>query len=165
MINSQKGVALITTLILCLICLSLIAGIIIMINTGTNISGIKGRYTFSLEAAKGGIEDFIQDIPFDHKGIANDTDYKCKIQQDTTNWSVTCANHCSGINCTSHSTPKDIIDFYDWYNIYGNYTVYCKIVDAKGTADGDWYYTIEAVAKSNNTPETAWYTIIYRRED
>jgi len=162
--DSEKGIALATTLIISLICLALIAGIIQMINIGTRISGIKGRYTSALEAAKGGIEEFLQDIPFEHKGTVNDSDYKCKLQQDTNNWAVTCKNYCSGTNCTSHESPKDIINFADWAQSYGNYTAYCKIVDAKGTSDGTWFYTIEVVAKNNNTPETAWYTILYKRE-
>ncbi len=162
-VKNEKGIALATTLILALVCLALIAGIMILLNTGTKMSGIKGRYTSSLEAAKGGIEDFLQSIPFDHKGLSTDSDYKCKLQQDTSNWSITCKNHCSGANCTSHSSPKDIINFPDWSNAYGNYTVYCKIVDAKGTSEGDWFYTIEAVATGNNSPEIAWITVVYKR--
>lgn len=162
-LNCEKGIALATTLILALVCLMLIAGVMTMIRMGTKISGIKGRYTTSLETAKGGIEDFLQNIPFSHKGIVGDADYKCKLQQDTNNWSTTCANYRSVEECKSHKNPSDIINLADWSNTYGNYTVYCKIVDAKGTADGDWFYTIEAVAKGNNTPELAWYTIVYKR--
>ena len=162
-IHSEKGIALVTTLILALVCLALIAGVMILLNVGTKLSGIKGRYTSSVEAAKGGIEDFLQNIPFNHKGLASDTDYKCKLQQDTSNWSTICTNHCTGTNCSSHSSPSDVINFSDWSNTYGNYTVYCKIVDTKGTSGGDWFYTIEAVAKGNNTPESAWYTIVYKR--
>ena len=162
-IRSEKGIALITTLILALVCLALIAGVMVLLNVGTRLSGIKSRYTSSVEAAKGGIEDFLQNIPFNHKGLASDTDYKCKLQQDTSNWSTICTNYCTGTNCTSHYSPQDIINFSDWSNTYGNYTVYCKIVDAKGASGGDWFYTIETVAKGNNTPELAWYAIIYKR--
>jgi Tfp pilus assembly protein PilX len=164
-IYDEKGIALATTLILALVCLTLIAGVVTMLNIGTRISGIKARYTSSLEAAKGGIEDFLQTIPFSHKGLPTDTDYKCKLQQDTSNWNVTCLHHCSDAYCTSHSSPRDIIDFSDWSNVYGNYTVYCKIVDAKGTSEGDWFYTIEAVAIGNNTSEIAWFTVVYKRSD
>ncbi len=162
-LNVERGIALITSLILSLICLSLIAGLMMLVTVGTKISGIKIRYTSALEAAKGGIEDFLQDIPFDHKGTLTDTDYKCKLQQDTGNWDTVCANYCSGSACTSHSSPADIISSCDWSNTYGNYTVYCKIIDTKGTSTGDWFYTIEIVARNNTTLESAWYTIVYKR--
>ncbi len=158
----EKGTALITTLVLSVICLALIGGVISLMTTGIRILGIKARYTSALEAAKGGLEDFIQSIPFNHKGTAADTDYRCKIQQDTSNWSVTCINYCRD-ECTSHSNPQDIINSYDWTQTYGNYTVYCKIIDAKGVSDGSWFYTIEVVAKNEKTSEIAWFTILYRR--
>ncbi len=153
-----------TTLILTLVCLALISGVMTLLNISIKLSGMKVRYTSSIEAAKGGIEDFLENITFEHKGSSNDTDYKCKLQQDTTNWGTTCINYCDSTNCTSHSNPRDIIDYKDWSNTYGNYTVYCKIVDVRGTSGGDWFYTIESVAIRNNGSELGWYTIVYRRK-
>ncbi len=161
---SEKGIVMGTTLILALVCLALVAGVMTLLNVSIKLSGMKVRYTSSMEAAKGGIEEFLEDIPFEHKGSPNDTDYKCKIQQDTKNWSTTCKNHCSSTNCKSHSNPGDIINYNDWSNTYGNYTVYCKIVDARGTSEGDWFYTIESVAIKNNGSELAWYTVVYKRK-
>lgn len=170
---SKKGVVLITTLVLSLVSLLLIAALMKLIFTGAKLSGIARRYTSALEAAKGGLEDFLVNTTFSHKGNPLDNDYTCKLQNDTDKWPISCANYdkcsnCSAGNmsacpCATHSSPKDILDNFDWSQTYGSYTVYCKIVDTRGTPN-NWLYTIDIVAKGPSTPEQAWTTILYLRE-
>ncbi len=173
MICNNKGVVLITTLVLSIISLLLVAALMKLVLTSARLSGVIKRYTSALEAAKGGLEDFITDTSFGHKGNPSDSDFSCKIQNDTTQWPVSCANYnkCSGCSsndisncpCVVHSSSKDVLDNYDWSRSYGSYTVYCKIVDARGTPKS-WLYTIDIVAKGPSTPERAWTTILYLRE-
>ncbi|MBW1975891.1 MAG: hypothetical protein JRI45_10025 [Deltaproteobacteria bacterium] len=173
MVCNNKGVVLITTLILSIISLLLVAVLMELVLTGAKLSGVIKRYTSALEAAKGGVEDFIADTSFEHKGNPLDSDFSCKVQNDTTQWPVSCANYdkCSGCSsddisscpCVVHSNPKDVLDNYDWSRSYGSYTVYCKIVDTRGTPES-WLYTIDIVAKGQSTSELAWITILYLRE-
>ncbi|WP_457601001.1 hypothetical protein [Hydrogenivirga sp.] len=60
--GNERGIALITTLILGLIALVVIAALMFMLITGTQISGISKRYSGALEAAKGASEYIIQKI-------------------------------------------------------------------------------------------------------
>jgi len=140
----------------------LTAGLATMVLTGTRMSGLASRYTSSLEAAKGAVEDFIANTPFDHKGVGGDNDYKCKLQQDTGNWSVTCTGYSTS-HLSDHATPQDVVDYADWSQSYGNYTCYAKIVDTRGTSSGNWIYTIDVVSIRPNGSEYSWYTVIYKR--
>ncbi|RLJ71021.1 hypothetical protein BCF55_1310 [Hydrogenivirga caldilitoris] len=60
--GNERGIALITTLILGLIALVIIAALMFMLVTGTQISGISKRYSGALEAAKGASEYIVQKI-------------------------------------------------------------------------------------------------------
>ena len=60
--RSERGIALITTLLLGLIALVIIAALMFMLTTGTQISGIGKRYSGALEAAKGASEYIVQKI-------------------------------------------------------------------------------------------------------
>jgi len=167
MLFSQKGIAFITSLILSLICIVLIALIFKLTLTSTKLSGKIKRYSTALEAAKGGIEDFIWSIkstefnvnPSDSRWIQ---DHNCKIDRETRNWPQVCSSICISDNCTSNAKSEDIINYCDWKNTYGNYTVYCKIVDIKAVID-TYFYTIEIVSKNNNTDEIAWFSVIYKK--
>jgi len=170
--SSERGIALITTLLLNLVCLLLVAGVTQIVVTGTKMSGTVKRYTSALEAAKGGIEDFVSSLldtdfnvaPSDSRWVSG---HNCKVNRDTDNWLVVCGEDICGSDnskCTSHAQPEDIIDYTDWVGTYGQYTVYVKIVDVKGTIDGYYLYTIETVAKKNANFEKAWVTVFYRRE-
>lgn len=58
LILNEKGVALLTTLVLSFVALGFIAALLYFLNSSTEISGIQTRYQTSLEAAKGG-SDFV----------------------------------------------------------------------------------------------------------
>ncbi|RMA97015.1 hypothetical protein [Hydrogenothermus marinus] len=60
--KSEKGVALITTLVLGLIALVIVGGLIYMLTSGTQISGKEKKYSLALEAAKGASEYIIEKI-------------------------------------------------------------------------------------------------------
>jgi len=62
MLGNERGIALITTLILGLVALVVIATLMYMTLTGTQVSGIGKRYSGALEAAKGASDYIIQRI-------------------------------------------------------------------------------------------------------
>jgi len=57
--NNEKGLALLTTLILGFIALGFIAALLYMLTSETRTSGTTARYTTALEAAKGGADMII----------------------------------------------------------------------------------------------------------
>ncbi|MDQ7038294.1 MAG: hypothetical protein Q9N26_03725 [Aquificota bacterium] len=58
--KGERGIALITTLLLGLIAVSLIGVLLYILTAGTRISGVEKRYSIALEAAKGASEYVIQ---------------------------------------------------------------------------------------------------------
>ncbi|HIC97432.1 MAG TPA: hypothetical protein EYP11_03420 [Aquificaceae bacterium] len=54
--GKERGIALVTTLLLGAIALALVGTLLYMITTGTRISGTEKRYSTALEAAKGAAE-------------------------------------------------------------------------------------------------------------
>lgn len=57
--RTDRGIALVTTLILGMIALILVGTVLYLLTTGTRISGIEKRYSVALEAAKGVAEYII----------------------------------------------------------------------------------------------------------
>lgn len=56
LLSSEKGIALVMILILAAIALMIMAGLIFMVTSSTQISGMQKRYKTALEAGKGGAE-------------------------------------------------------------------------------------------------------------
>ena len=173
-IKDKKGFALITALILSLLAMGLIAILTHLIMTGISMSASFKSYTSALDAAKGGMEYFIQDISDNiyHKGVPSDTSVICKMQQDTSNWATSCRGYLKAenmINSTqdlySHSSISDIVNHYDSKTTFGNYNVYIKLIDAHGTNNNRWYYTFDVVAENkNNKTGEAWITVLIKTD-
>jgi len=173
-VKDKKGLALVTALVLSLLAMGLIAILMNLIITGTKISGSFKVYTSALEAAKGGVEYFIHSMAgfVYHKGLSTDTTAMCKVQQDTSNWPQSCQGYMqanpritNAQDLSSHSTIDDIVNYYDSKATFGDYNVYMKLVDARGSADGNWYYTFDVVAENkNNTNERAWLIVFLRTD-
>ncbi|KUJ96786.1 MAG: hypothetical protein PWR24_182 [Desulfonauticus sp.] len=162
--QDERGIALITSLILSLIAIVLASAIMILVVSSTKQSGIVKRYTSALEAAKGGVEEFLIDIrdsTWDSNSSGWIPGHACKLKRDTDNWTTVC-DFCNSTNaCTSNSEPSDIINNPDWEEIYGDYIVYGKIVDTKGYLDG-YLYNVEIVGTNNSTSEMAWINVLYQ---
>ena len=169
--DNKKGIALITTLLLSLIALALIATLMNLVLSGAKMSGEIKTYTSALEAAKGGVEVYMNNMRnfVYRKGRSSDTGVWCKVQQDTANWDVSCAGYMGAKGYTesqlsSHSSIDDIINYYDMRLDFGNYLVYGKMIDTRG-ASSNWFYTIETVSiPKNNTKQKAWYTVIVKTD-
>jgi Tfp pilus assembly protein PilX len=162
--KDQDGIALVTALILSLVGLILVMAITRMLSTSTYFSGSVKRYTSSLEASKGGVEEFISSLknstwfdPSDANWLSGHT---CKLRRDSSLWSSVCS-FCSSCDCYSNSNPDDIINCPDWQKNYGSYTVYAKIIDCKGYADG-FLYNIEVVGVGSSS-EKAWIAVLYQQ--
>ncbi len=171
---NNKGIALITALVLSLVAMALIAALMQLVLSGTKMSGSMKVYTTALEAAKGGVEYFVRSMSgyVYHKGMPSDTDAKCKVQQNTENWAESCKKYIESNNridnesqLSSHDTVEDIIDYYDTKLDLGDYEVYMKLVDTRGSSSGKWYYTFDVVSQNKNNPQERAWIIVFLRTD
>jgi hypothetical protein len=190
--GNEKGLALVMVLILSAIALAVMAGLIYMITSGTQISGMQKRYKTALEAGKGGADVTYQliaargnpNIPITNFLItaSNVGGVDCltpKLNSATNNWPVACSSTLT-IDPNTQSS-------YDMRFDLGAspYRVYTKIVDTvEGNSGGDegligkgvisssgevtvvsipYLYTLEVDAENQANPqERAKLSILYQ---
>lgn len=152
-IKNQKGIALMTALLLTLVTLAVIMAVFYLINRQTNTSAAQKVYTSALQAAYGDSDIFIKDLlpmmfPYvddplkdnsywennftgiDLKIASTSACMNDKLKKDTVDWS----------NCPTGSTSTDATAFADTTimlkGVNTNYKVYSKIIDTiKGNTD------------------------------
>lgn len=184
--SNEKGIALVMVLILSAIALAIMSGLVYMVISGTQISGIQKRYKTALEAGIGG-----RDAMFEVIRTRGNTDIPTSICIET--WSATCENDklnkaTSSWNagCNSDLTMTT----YDMTCTLGTspnqYIAYSKIVDTvEGNSGGDegliktgvvvsnpgevavksipYLYTIEIDAQNFSNPaERAKLSVLYQ---
>ena len=143
---NEKGIALVMVLILSTISLLIMAGLIYMLTTGTQVSGLQKRYETAHQAGVGGADVIYQmiaargnpNIPLTNFLItaSNVGGVDCltpKLNQTTSSWPVACSNSMT-INPNTQST-------YDMQFDLGAgpmYRVFAKIVNTvEGNSGGD----------------------------
>jgi hypothetical protein len=140
---NEKGITLVIVMILSLISLAIIASLIFMITTGTQISGIQKRYKTSLEAGMGGADVTYQvisfrgdpsipglvgfNIPAENVGGVNCLN--SKLNNSTSSWPAACDN-----TLTIDSNNTNTYDVTLQLGANPTWDVYAKIVD---TAEGN----------------------------
>lgn len=189
-LNSEKGIALMMVLILSAIMLSIMAALIYLMTSGTQLSGGQKRYKTALEGGKGGADVYFQfiasrddpaDIPLTHTFPLKTLTANCmnqKFNRPTKDWDASCNNSLT-IDPTVPAT-------YDLSVDLGSYRSYTKIVDTvQGNTGGSeglrgrqvvganegggitvpYYYTIEVDAENMSQPadkrERAKLSILY----
>jgi len=188
---NEKGIALVMVLVLSVIALAIMAGLIYMITTGTQISGMQKRYKTALEAGLGGADITYQliaargdpNIPLTNFLItaSNVGGVDCltpKLNSPTSSWPAACSNSLT-IDPNTQAT-------YDMRFDLGSYRAYAKIADTvEGNSGPDsglikggvvaantgeinvmsmpYLYTIEVDAENpNNSAERAKLSILYQ---
>lgn len=157
-VRNEKGIALAMVLVVSVVVVAVMAGLLYMIISGTQISGIQKRYTTALEAGKGGADiayDIIGarsfgtvetlDIDFDQQ--ISDACLTAKLNRSTSaaNWAS-----CGGYSdTTTMSIDPDNASTYDFQfdlggttylgaNLFPAYRVYAKIANTvEGNSGGD----------------------------
>lgn len=190
-LSTEKGLALVMVLVLSAILLAIMAGLIYMVISGTQISGIQKRYKTALEAGIGGADVTFQLLqargnPFtvseaaliNFSITASPTCLNDKLNKSTADWDSTC-------NSSLTIPPYDMI-FQLGTAPFPTYTVYSKIVDTvEGNSGGDegllksgvvssntgevpvksvpYLYTIEVLSQNTDNPqERAMLSILYQ---
>jgi len=174
LLSTEKGIALVMVLLLSAIALVIMAGLIYMLTTGTQISGIQKRYETASEAGMGGI-----DITYQLAGLRGDTSRTASFLADIAALTpaITTPAGCNGVNMSGTAytglaaklnTPTTswvgcdnsmvinpgINTTYDMVSTLGTgltYNVYSKIVDTvEGNSAGDEGLINNRVVDSNS---------------
>jgi hypothetical protein len=143
-LQNNKGIALVTSLMLTLITLTMVMALLYMVTQSTRVSGATKRYKTSLEASYGGSELFVKDIlpyllqNFESPTLAALTAYTF----GSVNLQIITSQQClqskltlpSGkwpVGCSNSSSPKESPDLT--FNLLSStanpYTIYSKIVE------------------------------------
>lgn len=179
-IVNNKGVALVTSLIMTMISLMIVLSVLYMITQGIKQTGTVKRYKTALEASYGGADIYIKEIVPKILSISTDptmlteltsnfsqvslsvlTSQNClydKLRKSSTSWDSTCSQTIN---------PKQSSDMTFKLQSTGGepYTVYTKIVDTlRGNTEPAGYLEGAGVAESQSviTPQTI--PTIYRIE-
>lgn len=142
-IKNEKGIALVTALLLTLIGLAIILAAIYMVTRGITISGLEKRYQTALEASHGGAEiiakefipnvmgsslsGFVNSLTASYRDKINvlpsDACFSNKLRLVPTSWG------CSDTSVTNLNTAYDIRFTFSGVAPQPNFYVYTKIVD------------------------------------
>ncbi|MBI5408370.1 MAG: hypothetical protein HZA14_03285 [Nitrospirae bacterium] len=160
-LRDNKGIALVMVLVLSLISLSIMSGLIYMVTSGTQVSGIEKRYSTALEAGKSAKDIAYQVFAsrgdpfsteeaawFNFNMIASPVCLTDKLNKATDNWDTACDDSLAIIPGT-YSTYDMSFDLGSDPN--PTYTVYTKIVDTvEGNSAADEGLIKTGVVLSNS---------------
>ena len=143
-LNNEKGIALVTSLMITLISLTIIIGLMFMVMQSTSISGATKRYHTALDATYGGSEVIIKDIVpivlknysspslvasvqgnfsgIDLSVATTQTCLQAKLVKPTRNWPASCSQ-----DLPAKRQPD--LTFKLQGTSSNPYTVYAKIID------------------------------------
>jgi len=151
--QNEKGIALVMILILSTIVLAIIAGLIYMITSTTQISGMQKRYRTALEAGMGGADltfqifrlrgdpDLSMKTALYYNRTISDACFTAKLNETTssTNW-ATCGDYGKSTSMVIDPSDPTTYDFTFQLGSspYPTYNAYAKIVDTvEGNSGGD----------------------------
>ncbi len=159
--NSEKGIALITTLILGLVALTFIGALLYMLISESSTSGISKRYSTALEAAKGASEYVISSLLADTLECSTpDGSVKCKcIDLDN---DLTCPGNTNQSQKASKVVLPPEYSNLDGYKV--DVILLAKEI-AEDTADEKVeIYSFKVVSKNSRTsePEKAEINFVYK---
>lgn len=179
--NNQKGIALVTSLMLTLISMTIVMALMYIITSSTKTSGLVKKYKTSLEASYGGTEILTKDVfpmilkNYSSPSLITDlaTTYsgldlqvkttqgclQTKLVKSTKNWPS---------NCSNTSNPKENPDLQFTLSAKTGepFVVYSKIVDTtEGNSDVSGTQLEGAgVAEGNSVLTPQHFPYVYRLE-
>lgn len=162
---SEKGIALVMVLVLSVIALAIMSGLLYMVISGTQISGIQKRYETALESGVGGADVTYRVIGArGDPGISNinfsitasSTCQSDKLNKSTANWDAACD--------TTLTIDPNTTTTYDMrfdLGINPTYRVYSKIVDTVEGNSGAETGLLKSGVVSSNTGEVTVMSVPY----
>jgi hypothetical protein len=177
-IRNEEGVALVTSLMLTLISLTIVMALLLMVTQSIKFSGLNKRYKTALEASYGGAEVFTKDIfPYILRNTT-DSNLGSNLASTFNNAAALLSGNCvqtkltnstaSWGACSSTPNPKQTPDVsFTMTAVSGNpFVVYAKIVDTvKGNSDVSGLQLEGAgVAETNSVLTPQSFPYVYRLE-
>lgn len=170
---NENGIALMMVLVLSAIVLAIMAGLIYMLISGTQISGMQKRYKTALEAGLGGADVVYQFIGSrGNPGIPNINfnfspafTIGCMTAKLTTttssaNWAA-CTNYNNATSLTINPADNTTYDMSFDLGTGPIYTIYAKIVDTVEGNSGADEGLIKSGVVSSNTGEVTVMSMPY----
>lgn len=185
-IRNQKGIALVTTLLLLVLGFAVVAILLRLTTQATKLAGLEQGYTTALDAAKAGADDFIYMVqnyvpahtcgnPPIGFGTASDNGQclQVKLYNATASWAGNSnwdASTCGDQAQATSSDPTLITTYPDITLSLQNYKVSIKLIDTYLSAPTDsnpcysgcYYYTVLAWAQARGSKEHAEIQFVYR---
>ncbi len=130
-IKNEKGIALVTALILALVSMAIATATIYMVLQSTSLSGTEKRYTSALAAAKGAARTATKVIAFkgvDPTGKVTVNNLNC-FEDKLENRKRDENNTDQWVSCSADEENSDPTVSPDMVLSLGDYTVYLKIID------------------------------------
>jgi len=186
-IRNQKGLALVATLLMCILAFGVVAILFRLATQETKLAHLEQGYTAALDAAKAGTDLFIYMIennlmpnppqplspysgppnPFGTSNL-NGQCLQVKMTNSTSSWSTNAA--WGGCPSQANATSTNPAVGPDVTLTMPNCTVYVKLIDnyltqATGAApcqNGCYYYTVVARAQASGSSEHADIYFVYR---
>lgn len=167
--NNERGIALITTLLLMVLGFAVVVILLQMVTQGTKISGVEQRYSTALEASKGGenviIDTILNDGALNADLVAtgnilgNTFNADCFRQKITKATSLTPKVNWGA--CSDNNLTSDLTKDPDIMMNLNNYQVLIKIIDTRETGSA-FIYTIKILSQVPNSPEHSEISILYQ---
>lgn len=154
--KNEKGAALITTIILGIVALAVIAALLTFILYGLRTSTLERKYTSALEAAKGSSEYIMKSLLDDTLNCKNSNGDSCKCSSLTDD--LKCPN-CSNQN----SCKATIIDLGSFSKV-GDYEITATLLSKSKSPNGSNIYAIRVEAKKISSSEKAEIDFVFKVE-
>jgi hypothetical protein len=148
-LRNEKGIALVTSLLLTLISLAIVMAVIYLLTLGTQVSGSQKRYRTTMEATYGGLDTMtkivipqaFQDTVNPPSGLLLDAvfanyanHFQAKLNNSRGKWASLGLN-ANELSLDPANTP-DVTFTLNGPPLQPNYTIYAKIVDTNpGNSD------------------------------
>jgi hypothetical protein len=168
-INNEKGIALLTTLMLMVLGFGLVATLLSMVTYGTKTTGLEQEYATALDAAKGGADlviNMAQRKLYTPPSLGGATGASADcMEQKMTMQSL--GDNVTGNwrSCTAQATTYDPKTSPDVTLTLSNHIVYVKIIDTRITASittTNYFHTIIVRAEALSGPGRADIVSLYQ---
>jgi hypothetical protein len=167
----ERGIALLTTLMLMVLGFGLVATLLYMVTYGTKTTRLEQEYAVALDAAKGGADMIInmaQRSLFDPPNLGGAAGSNASCLEEKLTMQNTGDNATGNWrSCSMQATTSDPKISPDLTLTMANHRVYVKIVDTRVTTSNtatNFFYTVNVRAEALNGQGRAELSCLYQVE-
>ncbi len=169
--NNEKGIALLTTLMLMVLGFGLVATLLYMVTYGTKTTRLEQEYTIALDAAKGGADMLInmaQRNLYDPPNLGGAIGSNASCMEEKLTMQNTGDNQTGNWrSCSVQAISSDPKISPDLTLTVANHRVFAKIIDTRvttGTTATNYFYSVTVRAESLGGQGHAEISCLYQVE-